>query len=141
MESRVNVCPGSCNAIWRTTSQGEPNPGDPYWCHPDKTRTKRRLAELDYLVGQRVGHDAQLALLDEITRGAYRLEAFTDEELAQARRIMERYADLRRQMRWSGGLIGDIDTLIAATALARRLTVVTRDSNFQRVPGLSVRVI
>jgi len=53
------------------------------------------LAELDYLIGQRVGHDAQLALLDEITRGAYRLESFSDDDVAQARRIMERYADLR----------------------------------------------
>ena len=47
------VCPGPCNAIWRTTNRGEPNPGDPYWCHPDKTRTKRRLAELDYLAALR----------------------------------------------------------------------------------------
>src|SRR6266545_3443470 len=31
--------------------------------------------------------------------------------------ILERYADVRRHMRRSGGLIGDIDTLIAATAL------------------------
>ena len=53
------------------------------------------LAELDYLIGQRVGHEAQLALLDEVTRGAYRLEAFSDDDLGQARRIMERYADLR----------------------------------------------
>jgi predicted nucleic acid-binding protein len=35
-------------------------------------------------------------------------------------------------------LIGDIDTLIAATALERNLTVVTIDTDFQRVPDLSV---
>jgi predicted nucleic acid-binding protein len=35
-------------------------------------------------------------------------------------------------------LIGDIDTLIAATALERNLTVVTIDSDFQRVPQLKV---
>lgn len=29
------------------------------------------LAELDYLVGSRVGHKAQMALLDEVGRGAY----------------------------------------------------------------------
>ena len=55
--------------------------------------------------------------------------------------ILERYADLRRQMRPSGGLIGDIDTLIAATALGRGLTVVTRDTDFQPLPGLSVMLI
>ena len=53
------------------------------------------LAELDYLIGQRVGHEAQLALLDEVTRGAYRLESFSGDDLGQAKRIMERYADLR----------------------------------------------
>jgi predicted nucleic acid-binding protein len=53
------------------------------------------LAELDYLIGQRVGQEAQLALLDEITRGVYRLETFSDDDVGQARRIMERYTDLK----------------------------------------------
>ncbi len=57
-------------------------------------------------------------------------------------RIMERYAAIRRQLRRQGqGLIGDVDTLIAATALERDLTVVTADADFQRVPGLKVVVI
>src|SRR5207249_99102 len=52
-----------------------------------------------------------------------------------------RYADLRRQMRppRGPGLIGDIDTLIAATAIERKLTLVTADTDFQRVPGLHGR--
>lgn len=53
------------------------------------------LAELDYLIGTRVGHEAQLALADEVTRGAYRLEPFAPEDIGHARRLMERYADLR----------------------------------------------
>jgi predicted nucleic acid-binding protein len=55
-------------------------------------------------------------------------------------RILERYADLRRSLRppYGPGLIGDIDTLIAATALERNLTVVTIDTDFQRVPNLRV---
>jgi len=53
------------------------------------------LAELDCLIGDRVGHDAQLALADEIARGVYELVSFTGDEIAEARRIMERYADLR----------------------------------------------
>lgn len=53
--------------------------------------------------------------------------------------ILERYAEIRRELRAKGQLIGDIDTLIAATALEYNLTVVTTDSDdFQRVPGLSV---
>ena len=52
--------------------------------------------------------------------------------------IMERYADLRRTLRPLGAMIGDIDTLIAATALEHNLTIVTLDGDFRRVPGLSV---
>ena len=51
--------------------------------------------------------------------------------------ILERYADTRLALR-RGQLIGDIDTLIAATALEHNLTVVTTDPDFQRVPGLHV---
>ena len=39
--------------------------------------------------------------------------------------IMRRYGDLRRLLRTSNALIGDIDTIIAATAFERNLTVVT----------------
>ncbi len=56
-------------------------------------------------------------------------------------RILERYADVRRHLRRGGGLIGDIDTLIAATALERHLTMVTSDADFQRVPGLQVLLL
>src|SRR4051794_29341818 len=54
--------------------------------------------------------------------------------------ILERYAELRRAMRppYGPGLIGDVDTLIAATALERDLIVVTTDSDYQRVPGLKL---
>ena len=57
--------------------------------------------------------------------------------------ILERYADLRRQLRppHGPGLISDIDTLIAATALVRGLTLVTTDTDFQRVPGLTLRLL
>ncbi|MDQ4100024.1 MAG: type II toxin-antitoxin system VapC family toxin [Chloroflexota bacterium] len=54
--------------------------------------------------------------------------------------ILERYADLRRHLRppHGPGLIGDIDTLIAATALEYDLRLVTTDTDFQRVPGLDL---
>src|SRR5262249_49362273 len=53
------------------------------------------LAELDYLVGARAGHGAQLALLEEIVRGVYQLEPFSSDDVDRARRVMERYANLR----------------------------------------------
>jgi predicted nucleic acid-binding protein len=51
--------------------------------------------------------------------------------------ILERYADIRLALR-RGRMIGDIDTLIAATALAYELTLVTIDPDFERVPGLTM---
>lgn len=53
------------------------------------------LAELDYLIGTRVGPEAQMALLHEIAGGVYQLDAFSSDDSAHARRIMERYDDLR----------------------------------------------
>ena len=57
--------------------------------------------------------------------------------------IMERYANLRRAMRppLGPGLIGDMDTLIAATTLAHDRTLVTLDGDFSRVPGLSIMLL
>ncbi len=57
--------------------------------------------------------------------------------------ILERYAEIRRMLRppKGSGLIGDIDTLIAATALERNLTIVTTDSDFERVPQLKVKLV
>lgn len=54
--------------------------------------------------------------------------------------ILTRYATLRRTMRrpYGTGLIGDVDTLIAATALEYDLVLVTSDSDYDRVPGLTV---
>ena len=57
--------------------------------------------------------------------------------------ILDRYADLRRQLRppHGKGFIGDIDTLIAATALDRNLTIVTTDHDFERIPTLKVTLV
>jgi uncharacterized protein len=53
------------------------------------------LAELDNLSATRVGHDAQAALGDEVARGACPLEPFSADDVSEAPRVMERYADLR----------------------------------------------
>lgn len=55
--------------------------------------------------------------------------------------ILRRYGDLRRTLRSQNDLIGDIDTLIAATALEMNLTVVTADEDFRRVPDLAMIVV
>jgi predicted nucleic acid-binding protein len=52
------------------------------------------LAELDYLLATTVGASAQNSLLEEVERGAYRLEPFTAADVAAARRVIQRYPDL-----------------------------------------------
>ena len=52
------------------------------------------LAELDYLLATRVGVRAQRAMLDEVARGAYRLETFTGADVGLAAVILRRYPNL-----------------------------------------------
>jgi hypothetical protein len=52
------------------------------------------LAERDHLLGSRVGARAQIVLLDEVVRGAYRLEPFGPADVVLARKVMARYATL-----------------------------------------------
>lgn len=52
------------------------------------------LAELDYLIGRRVGRNAQLALLDAVSLQTYRIEPFDAGDVEEARAVVERYADL-----------------------------------------------
>ena len=55
--------------------------------------------------------------------------------------ILERYADIRRTLRPLHQDIGDIDTLIAATALEEHLTILTIDRDYERVPGLKYELV
>lgn len=52
------------------------------------------LAELDYLLAARVGQRAERALLAEVGRGVYRLEALDAGDIVEAERIIGRHADL-----------------------------------------------
>ncbi|MGB8505661.1 PIN domain-containing protein [Mycobacterium sp.] len=51
------------------------------------------VAELDYLVATRVGIDAELAVLRELSTGAWELAAFGVPELEQAASIVKKYRD------------------------------------------------
>lgn len=53
------------------------------------------LAELDYMLGTRHGQDAQLAMLGEVTDGAYELAEFSRVDVEAATATIRRYADLR----------------------------------------------
>lgn len=43
------------------------------------------VAELDYMILRDYGREDQVAFLDEVDRGAYRLEPFDSEDFARAR--------------------------------------------------------
>jgi predicted nucleic acid-binding protein len=82
------------------------------------------LAELDYLLLQRVGVEAERALLEEVARGAYDLVAFGAAEVAQAADVLGRYGDLR---------LGLADASVVVIAGAARTTrVLTLDDRHFR---------
>ncbi len=51
------------------------------------------MAELDYLVATRHGVEAELAVLDELTGGAWELVGFGPDDVKQARSIIAKYGD------------------------------------------------
>lgn len=53
------------------------------------------LAELDYLVASRLGVQAELVVLQELSGGAWELPAMDREDVRRAASIIERYADQR----------------------------------------------
>lgn len=86
------------------------------------------LAELDYLIGTRVGHAAQLALLEEVVQGVYQLEPFAPEDVEHARALMDKYEDLR---------IGLADASVVVLALKHRVLDVlcTDEHHFRALRG------
>jgi predicted nucleic acid-binding protein len=53
------------------------------------------LAELDYMLIERLGQERQLALLQQVADGSYELAEFDRQDVKAASGVMNRYADLR----------------------------------------------
>ena len=70
-----------------------------------------------------------MALVSEITRGVYQLEPFSSDDVAQAGRIMERYADLR---------IGLADASVVVLANRHRTVelLCTDERHFRALKGI-----
>lgn len=51
------------------------------------------LAEVDYMIGQLAGAEAELQFLDDVAREAYRLVDFSSSDVAEAHDIIARYMD------------------------------------------------
>jgi predicted nucleic acid-binding protein len=52
------------------------------------------LAELDYFIESRLGKAAQLALLAEVEAGSYELQLFDENDVTEARAVIDQYAAL-----------------------------------------------
>jgi predicted nucleic acid-binding protein len=80
------------------------------------------LCEVDYLLREFLGVDAELDFLRSLEEGAFLLEPFTDADLSRARELIEQYRDLD---------LGLADAAVVATAerlhIPLLLTVDERD--------------
>lgn len=52
------------------------------------------LAEVDYMIGELAGIEAELAFLEDVGREAYRSVDFSPADIAEAREVIARYRDL-----------------------------------------------
>lgn len=97
------------------------------------------LAELDYLLSTRVGWNAEVALLGEVGRGTYRLEAFSEDDVAEALGVIERYADLGLGLTDASNVVlaNRYDTLDMLTLDERHFRVLRgpRDRPFRLLPA------
>lgn len=65
------------------------------------------------------------------------LEDIMENQILPIRKAFLDYATEKTKLKKAGKMIGEIDTFIAATALANNLTLVTRNiKHFQRIEGL-----
>jgi predicted nucleic acid-binding protein len=103
---------------------------------------KREVATSIFVYGEVVEY---LKSLTDFTLRQFQLRRLLVEVLPlfPTYAIMERYADIRRDLRppFGPGLIGDMDTLIAATAIEQDLTLVTTDTDFERVRDLKLNLV
>ena len=83
------------------------------------------LAELDYLLAKRVGPHAQRLLVEEVARGAFRLETFENQDIGLALSVLDQYSDLN---------IGIADASLVVLSQRHRLnTILTLDERHFRV--------
>jgi predicted nucleic acid-binding protein len=94
------------------------------------------LAELDYLLATRVGQAAQRAALEEVERGAYRLETFTAIDVSHAHEVIRQYADLE-----IGLADASIIVLAERHACDTVLTLDERHFRVLRVKGKPLRLL
>lgn len=87
------------------------------------------LAELDYLLLNRVGYSAESALLAEVADGAYRLEPFSAADVERARAVIERHAGF-------GDLgLADASSMVLAESYDTRNLLALDERHFRALDG------
>jgi predicted nucleic acid-binding protein len=86
------------------------------------------LAELDYLIAKLAGTEVELALLDDVARGAYRLTEFGPGEVALARGVIEEYQGLDLGL-------ADASIVVLAESLGVRDLLTLDERHFRSVRG------
>lgn len=71
------------------------------------------LAELDYLVSERLGQRVEREVLEDVASGAYELAEFGPDDVVTAMELIDRYADLK---------LGLSDASVAVLAARHRTT-------------------
>ena len=88
------------------------------------------LAELDYLTAQLAGVEAELALLAELSSGAYELAPFGVDDLIRAQAVVERYQDLPLGL-------ADASLVVLADRYATDTILTLNERHFRVVRSLS----
>ncbi len=87
------------------------------------------LAEVDYLVSVRLGRpDKALQILEDVARGAYRLEPFHARDVRRAIEVMRQYADL-------GVGLADASNVVLAEQLDTANILTTDERHFRVLRG------
>lgn len=85
------------------------------------------IAELDYMLLSRYGRQDQLAFLEEVDRGAYRLENFGRRDFARARELIEEYEHLE------GFGIADASNVVLSERYGTRGILTTDQRDFRQI--------
>jgi predicted nucleic acid-binding protein len=97
-------------------------------CTPPRLVSPFVLAELDYMVASRLGPRARSDLLHEVSIGAYRLAPWAPDDVAEARTVIDRYADL-------GVSLADASIVVLAYRHGLDEVLTLDERHFRVLPG------
>lgn len=86
------------------------------------------LAELDYLITKLTGVAMELRFLEEVNRGAYRLELFGARDIEQACKVIQGYSNLNIGL-------ADASIVVLANRHSTNVVLTLDERHFRALPG------